>query len=544
MNRTLPLSTDVLIVGCGPVGATLANMLAMRGVHTLVVDKAEQIYAAPRAIAFDSDALRILQSVGLTDSDFGQTVIPYVRMRSPIFGEFARVNTAREVDTHPLQITFHQPSLEAALRRKLEGQDGFARLALGVELVDLTQDAECVTVRLTSDRREPVLIQAKFVIGADGASSVVRGLIDQEFRGKSFFEDWLIIDAKNVRDPIDHVEFLCDPARPTPHMVAPDGRERWEFMLAKGETRQKMESDSEIDRLLTPWGGLAAMEIERRAVYRFHARCAGSFRKGRVFLAGDAAHITPPFVGQGLVSGLRDAANLSWKLAMVVKGHADAAILDSYNVERQPHAKAMINVARLIGKLIMPRNRAAAFVNHGAMRLMRMVPRLRGLLEDQGIRPPNLFKHGLFLQGARRGTLRPGALLPQVWLTHPVHGRRRSDDVLGPGFALVGFGVNPAAHVGPNTRSMLERIGAKCYEITWDGKREGHADHRWSALGDIFVRSRDFGTIALIRPDQVIMCCSGALSADRNIAAAFRLITGLGECAENGRCRNRVEATS
>ncbi len=210
----------------------------------------------------------------------------------------------------------------------------------------------------------------------------MRRLLGLEFEGRTFAQDWLIVDALDVPNPIDHCEFICDPRRPTPHMVAPGGRQRWEFMLKPGERPEEMERPESVRRLLAPWCDVDQIRIERTAVYRFHAREAKSFSKGRCFLAGDAAHVTPPFAGQGLVAGLRDVANLAWKLAWVIRGQADERILDSYDAERRPHARKIINLARFLGALVMPSNRAAAFVVHGLMRAIRLLPAGRALFDE------------------------------------------------------------------------------------------------------------------------------------------------------------------
>lgn len=526
MEVSVPLTTDVLVVGCGPVGATLALMLGRRGISALVIDKAPDIYAAPRAIAFDFDALRILQSAGLGSDDFDQVRIPFVRMISPIFGEFARINTAREVDTHPMQITFYQPDLERALRRRLSEAHSVT-VSLATELISLRQGNDGVAVQIRLANGSVIDVCTRYLVGADGASSNVRAMIGQDFKGKSFVEDWLIVDAKNAPEPIDHVEFLCDPKRPTPHMIAPGGRQRWEFMLAKGEGRQQMEGDEQVGRLLAPWGGIAAMEIERRAVYRFHARTADSFQSGRVFLVGDAAHITPPFVGQGLVSGLRDAANLSWKLAFVVKGCAGAHILDSYDAERRPHSQAMINVARLMGKLIMPRNRFAAFVSHGTIKLLRKVPGLRGLLEEQGIRPANRYRRGLFLKSARVAYPKPGYLLPQVWLVDRQGNEHRSDDVFGHSFALVGFDTDLDQYLDDHADRILAGLGARKVVIAQPNQGLFSTDaftHKTVApLCPTAKRA-----VALVRPDRIVMAAGPADQVSKMLKAAAQQLNGTG----------------
>lgn len=522
MEGSVQSRTDVLIVGCGPVGATLALMLGQRGISTLVIDKALDIYLAPRAIAFDFDALRILQSVGIGEADFEQVRIPIVRMISPLFGEFARINTGQDADTHPMQITFYQPDLERTLRRKLKQTESLT-LSLGAELVALTQTSDGVLASVRNGDGQMLEIRAGYLVGADGASSTVRAMIGREFRGSSFAEDWLIIDAQNPSQPIDHIEFLCNPKRPTPHMVAPGGRQRWEFMLARGESRQKMEMDEEIDRLLAPWGGMAAMKIERKAVYRFHARIASSFRNGRVFLIGDAAHITPPFVGQGLVSGLRDAANLSWKLAHVIQGKAGSHILDSYDQERRPHTRAMINLARFMGKLIMPRNHFSAFMSHGTMKLLRSVPGLRALLEDQGIRPSNSFRKGCFIKST--SWPKPGHMLPQVWLVDTEGNEHRSDDVLGRSFSLVGLNTNPEDYLTEDTRQFLSSLGATAVAIGWDAKSKSAGfQYRLKAQSDLPPKGDRM--VSLVRPDRIVIATCRAKDAASMLRSVEKFLSG------------------
>lgn len=304
-------ASPVLVVGCGPVGATLALMLAQRGVAVTVVDQTKEPYPLPRAIAFDSDAFRILQGAGIGSDDYPTVPVPRVRLISPWFGQIGNAATDHLRDTHPAQSTFYQPALEETLRARLRAMPDRVDLRLGTELLDYQETGSGITARL-ADAGGEHLADFCYLIGCDGAHSRVRKIAGIGFDGRSYHNDWLVIDAKNSGDGIDHVEFLCDPARPTPHMLAPGGRQRWAFMLRRGETREEMETDAAIDRLLAPWGGLRAIRIHRRAVYRFDARSASACCKGRVMIAGDAAHVTPPFVGQGLVSGLRDCANLAW----------------------------------------------------------------------------------------------------------------------------------------------------------------------------------------------------------------------------------------
>ncbi|MGU7774817.1 bifunctional 3-(3-hydroxy-phenyl)propionate/3-hydroxycinnamic acid hydroxylase [Burkholderia sp. MR1-5-21] len=523
--RHLPSSVDVLVVGCGPVGAMVANLLARDGVRVLVVDKATDIFMAPRAIALDNEALRILQRAGVAETDLETVAIPCVRLRSPWLGEFGKVNTLGGADGHPKLVTFYQPDLERCLRARLVAHDS-VETAFGVTLVSLDEQDDHVVASLDVGLTRRHEVRARYVVGADGASSLVRQLIGQAFDGKTFAEDWLIVDARHVRNPIDHVEFICDHRRPTPHMTAPGGRERWEFMLRPGETRDEMESDARVRALLAPWGGTDGMVIERKAVYRFHARTVNAFSKGRVFLAGDAAHITPPFVGQGLVAGLRDAANLCWKLAWVIHGRAAPRILDTYDQERRPHVKAMIGLAKFMGRLVMPRNAGVALLTHGLMRVARLVPRFRRHFDELGIKPRNAFRCGLFVAGAAKTRLARGSVLPQGWVRGRDGTLCLSDDVLGRGLVLVGFGLDADAALDPATRAAFAGAGGTVVQIAHRGQRlHRAATGCWEDLEGAFMpRAVPFGWAAVVRPDRTILHDGPASESDRLVCETLELL--------------------
>ncbi len=529
-SAEFPSSVDVLVVGLGPVGAVIANLLGRYGVHALAIDKATEIFTAPRAIVLDNEALRILQMAGLEERDFDRIAIPYVRMRCPYVGEFARVNTLGSVDGHPKLVTFYQPDLERALRTRLAAHDS-VRTALGVSLTGFTQSPDSVIAALELDNGRSVSVTARYVVGADGASSLVRHLIGEQFEGKTFAEDWLIVDARNVPDPIDHVEFICDHRRPSPHMIAPGGRERWEFMLRPGESLQDMESEARIRELLAPWARPEELLLERKAVYRFHARTVNAFNKGRVFLAGDAAHITPPFVGQGLVAGLRDAANLCWKLAWVIQGRAAPHILDSYDQERRPHAKAMINFAKFMGKLVMPRNAGAAILTHGLMRLVRLIPRLRAHFDELGMKPKNQFRRGLFVKGPSGARLAGaklvrGAVLAQGWVRRADGDRRLSDDILGPTLTLIGFGCDAGSALDQQTCRAFSAAGGTIVQITHRGQQLHLVRrHCWEDLEGVFLpKSVPFGWAVIVRPDRTILHDGPVAEASRLVSESLALL--------------------
>lgn len=527
LNCESPIEVDVLLVGLGPVGAALANLLGRYGVSALCIDQSTEIFMAPRAIALDNEALRILQMVGIQEGDFATIAIPQVQMYSPMFGRFARMNTAGQIDGHPMLVTFFQPELESVLRKKL-GQYPHIQVSLGTSLESFDDQGTKVLAQLKDDNGHNVQVTAKYLVATDGANSTVRKALGLDFKGETFGQDWLVVDAKRVPNPIDHIEFLCDPKRPTPHMVAPGGRQRWEFMLHPGESRTEMEKPQTVKRLLAPWANAEEIEIERTAIYRFHARVADQFSVGRCFLAGDAAHITPPFAGQGLVAGLRDAANLSWKLAWVLNEQASATILESYHTERQPHAQEIIGLALLMGRLVMPANRVKAFLIHGFMSLLRIVPAGRALFEDLKVKPQNTFKKGLFTKLLYGKKLLAGSTFPQSFVRKGDTGAIvLSDEVLGQKLTLVAFGVSVDGLLDASLEKQWRAKGGDCLQWCTRGQalHLGAPDRRVETLDDMLSsRGIPLGWAAIVRPDRTVLCEGPATHAKALVAEALKLL--------------------
>jgi 3-(3-hydroxy-phenyl)propionate hydroxylase len=522
---TPEIDTDILLVGLGPVGAAMANLLGRYGMRVVAIDCAIEIFMKPRAIALDHEALRILQMAGLEDGSFSTVAIPQVLYHSPLFGRFGRINCAGIVNCHTRLVTFYQPELERVLRERLAKYPS-VELRLGVELESFVDDGHHVLAQLKASDGRSFQARARYLVGADGANSVVRQLLGLTFEGRSFREDWLIVDARGVPNPIDHVELICNPKRPTPHMVAPGGRERWEFKLNPGETPEEMERPETVRRLLSPWCNVDGIEIERTAVYRFHAREAQSFSKGRCFLVGDAAHITPPFAGQGLVSGLRDVANLAWKLAWVVRGHANERLLASYDQERRPHARKMIKLARFLGALVMPSNWLTAFALHGLVSAIRLLPVGRSLFDDLKMKPANTFDEGFFWRERRAESLRAGSTFPQGWVrTAAGQDPMLSDDALGCHWALITFGADPTAHVRPKLMESWSRIGGK----VWQWCQRSQSPHMvrggdWlEALDEALpLREAALPWAAIVRPDRCVLAEGPASQVEALLEQALK----------------------
>ena len=365
---------DVLIVGGGPTGVTLAALLGQSGLSVLVVEKAAEIYPLPRAAHIDHETMRIFQQIGIARRLMATCRqadrYDFLNAKGKILLRFDGASAIGK-GGWPAANMIHQPSVEAALRDRVSEMPSVG-MHCSTELVDYRDEGEGIvaTVAHQGDRRQ---IQARFLVGADGARSPVRKMANIEFDDLGFEEPWLVVDAL-VKDPsrlpTSNLQ-ICDPERPTTCVLMGEGRHRWEFMIKPGEDPDEVSSDTSVANMLKPWKVEGAITIERTAVYTFRARVAREWRIGNVLLAGDAAHQTPPFAGQGMCSGIRDAANLSWKLAAVINGHALPDLLDTYQTERDPNVRATIKMAIMMGRTVCTTNPLSAFLRDTKFRIAR-----------------------------------------------------------------------------------------------------------------------------------------------------------------------------
>jgi 3-(3-hydroxy-phenyl)propionate hydroxylase len=357
-DKSAPEDFDVVIVGRGPVGATLANLLGLCGLRTLVLEREARTYHLPRAVHFDDECMRVFQTIGLAEAILPQVILSPGMLFLDTDGKML-LDWSRPLDPTPmgwnLSYRFHQPDLEDVL---IGGLARWPHVTVRnrCDVFALDQDETGVRVRyedLSSGKLSEV--RAGYVIGCDGARSLVRRFIGSGMDDLGFHERWLVIDVllKRARDDLgDYSLQHCDPRRPATYVRGTGTRRRWEITVLADEDSHEVAQPAKVWELLSRWITPDDAELERAAVYTFHSAIAQQWRSGHLLLAGDSAHQTPPFLGQGMCAGIRDAANLAWKLARVIRGNADAGLLDTYQSERLPHVREFIELAIRLGGVI------------------------------------------------------------------------------------------------------------------------------------------------------------------------------------------------
>lgn len=347
------IACDVAIVGAGPVGATLAALLGQGGSQVFVGDASNTVYPLPRAAHFDHEIMRIFQQLGLTEA-IADAITPadryvFQNARGDVLLDF---DLSAPAPTGWKGYMMHQPGIEHAIRARLD-EDGNVNLMTGATFLDCDPDEDGVTSRW-QDEAGVFEVRSRFLVGCDGAWSPVREGQGLKLEDLSFDETWLVLDVEVEPEnglPTINTQY-CDPARPTTYVIMGNSRRRFEFMLKPGETSDQMLTDESIAELVKPWNTQGLCNVERKAVYRFHALVAEHWRKERVFIAGDAAHQMPPFAGQGMCSGIRDAAALAWRLPLAAASADPTHLLDSYQAERDPHVRAITGAAIATGRVV------------------------------------------------------------------------------------------------------------------------------------------------------------------------------------------------
>ncbi|MEC3953947.1 bifunctional 3-(3-hydroxy-phenyl)propionate/3-hydroxycinnamic acid hydroxylase [Nocardia sp. CDC153] len=485
----------VVIVGAGPSGLTAATLLAQYGIESLVLERWEGVYPQPRAVHLDGEIRRIVETLGI-GSGFDAITRPALGLRlvdprHRVLAQFDR-DPAGGRNGFPEANLFDQPELEALLRANLI-QHPAVSLRGGVEVTGLTVEKDCVRVDF-EDRATggPESVRARYVLGCDGANSLVRTAIGTRMRDLRFEQRWLVVDLATTIDP-GHwggVHQVCDPRRAATYMRIGTARHRWEFRLRPDESADDYRDLDHLWPLLGPWLSDADredFELVRVAEYTFRAQLADRWRAGRMFLLGDAAHLTPPFIGQGMGAGVRDAANLSWKLAGVLRGELPESVLDTYETERKPHAHMMIRLAKLMG---LTMTEGGELGNRLRSLLAPRLHLLPGLTETiiSGESPPLHRSALVTAPPLRRGLA--GRLVPNDCLPDG----RRVDDLIAGRYTVI-----TTSAPSPVDAATVEQRGGVVLRAM-----PGTALHRWLRDGH--------ADAVLVRPDGTVQTCGKTLS--------------------------------
>jgi 3-(3-hydroxy-phenyl)propionate hydroxylase len=527
-----PTTADVVVIGAGPVGLTLANLLGRHGVRTLVVDERETLIDYPRGVGLDDEALRTFQATGLVEQILPHTtpnqILRFLDARRRVLAQIAPTD---EAFGWPRRNGFVQQLVDAEL---LAGLDRFEHVTVTwrCRMESLTEHRQHVRVGLSGTGGPPE-VTARFVVGCDGGRSTTRRLIGTSFDGTTSPTRWLVVDIGT--DPLGrpNIDVGADPARPYVSVSIAHGIRRFEFMLHDDESDQAAEEPEFVRALLARFVPYPdRLDIIRRRVYTHHSRIAGSFRRGRVLLAGDSAHLMPVWQGQGYNSGIRDAANLGWKLAAVVSGLAHDDLLDSYDTERRPHAQAMIDLSTAVGRIISPTNRHVAALRNGMARVASAMPSVKRYVVEMRFKPMPRYEHGAVVHS---GPIRPDSPVGTLFIQPRVDTRQQPDvlldDVLGPWFAVLCWNNDPTRLLGPEEFARWAALGARFVtarpmtQLCWTGHDSPDVvvvGDRTGALKTWFDRHEE--SVLFLRPDR---CIAGACIAQLAPELAASLVAAL-----------------
>ena len=508
---TLDLSTDIAIVGAGPVGLMIANYLGQCGVNVTLVEKLDSLIDYPRAIGLDDESLRTFQAVGLADNVLPHTT-PWHAMRfmTPKGRCFADIQPKTDEFGWSRRNAFIQPLADRVLFEGLQRFDN-VKVLFGRELEGFEQSDSGVQLTLKNAEGRSERLQAKYLIGCDGGNSLVRRSLDISFEGKTAPNQWIVVDIAN--DPLStpHVYLCCDPVRPYVSAALPHGVRRFEFMVMPGETEAELSKPENMRKLLAKvLPDPDRIELIRSRVYTHNARLAGRFRQGRVLLAGDAAHIMPVWQGQGYNSGMRDASNLAWKLSLVIKGLANDRLLDSYELERRDHAKAMIDLSVLAGHVLAPPKRWQGTLRDGVSWLLNYVPPVKRYFVEMRFKPMPQYSRGALIVPSEKGSP-VGKMFIQPKVLTDAGATVLLDEVIGENFAIIAWGCDPTWGLTAAQIAQWKTLGTRFIQVLPDVQLRAPSDAGNDVIrvGDSTGRLREWfargsSSIALLRPDRFL----------------------------------------
>ncbi|NKX54202.1 FAD-dependent monooxygenase [Arthrobacter mobilis] len=511
------IDTDVLVVGAGPIGLAAACLLADQGVRVVLVEKRGGTSDEPRAISITDESLRVLQQIGIMDR-FADDVLLNTGAR--YYGRkgqlLAQVRPGSPRLGQPGKSQFDQPVLESLLLQATQ-ERGQIDIRFNTEAFGITDGPDQVETVVINEAGKHV-VRSKWVVACDGGRSPVRAQLGIPMEGSTQVQKWIVVDVINTPgEPEKFAEFHCNGKRPAVVVPGVKGRRRYEFMLLPGEDAKTVTAPEAITAMIAPFQQIVAGDIRRAAVYVAHQRVALNYRVGHVLLAGDAAHMMPPFAGQALNAGIRDVANLAWKVAAHVRGHGTDALVSTYQSERRPHAVDMVRLSQRIGKVVMNVNPVLTALRDGALAALGIVPAAKNWLTGMKFLKQPHFTDGCVIAPAP-DVAKPGAGLVGRSLSQPKVQLDTGDAValdtlLGSGWAVLRFRGGAAVDIRQLPGAEDHSSGGPVTVTDTEGA---------------FAPLHGTGTVLIVRPDRYVAAAATGAGEQAALSALSSWVPGLG----------------
>ena len=504
MQNKIADKYDVVVVGAGPCGVTTASLLGKEGIRTLLIDKAPDILPIPRAIGICDEGSRVLDACDALDTAAkGFRINDKVIFTNGADELVSFSDVAYEINTYPAMRTFFQPELERVMRDQL-GELGKVDFFASTEMIDFIDDRNQVQIRLEQNGAT-ISTQCQYLLACDGASSPTRKALDIGFKGDTYPQDWLILDCYNNPIETNTIQFTMNPDRPGVTLPGPGDKRRWEFVVKEDDDRDYLMSEAGVAELVKPWCNMDKLKLERVAIYTFHARVADQYRKGNVFLVGDAAHITPPFAGQGMMAGLRDAYNIAWKVAGVINKSLNPKVLDSYEQERVPQSQQVIKFAQGMGSFILKQDEKSARNRDRVFKFLTMIGLNSKKTGGKLKRIKNHINGTYFKNLLKQKTSKTGVMLLQDTVFNARGEEVLTDRALGSKFFLLGWEQNPIDFLSADTKQLWESI--KGHSASIGSQPDTATQGQWfrDAKGIFKPEFSGGKKVLVVRPDKMIV---------------------------------------
>ncbi|MBW7984045.1 bifunctional 3-(3-hydroxy-phenyl)propionate/3-hydroxycinnamic acid hydroxylase [Enterobacillus tribolii] len=505
-------ATQVAILGAGPVGLMMANYLGQMGVDVLLIEKLDKLIDYPRAIGIDDEALRTVQSVGLIEKVLPHTT-PWHAMRflTPKGRCFADIQPMTDEFGWSRRNAFIQPQVDEILFAGLQRFPN-VRWLFSREVEAFSQQHDRVMLNLKGPDGERETVRAGWMVACDGGASQVRHTLNIPFEGKTAPDKWIVIDIANDPLGMPHIYMCCDPVRPYVSAALPHGVRRFEFMVMPGETEAQLSEPQAMRQLLSKvLPDPDRIELIRQRVYTHNARLAERFRVDRILLAGDAAHIMPVWQGQGYNSGMRDAFNLAWKLALVVNGKAGDKLLDTYQQERRDHARAMIDLSVTAGHVLAPPKRWMGTVRDALSWALNYFPPVKRYFLEMRFKPMPQYQSGALVADKNAKNSPVGKMFIQPKVTLEGAETLLLDDVIGAGFAVIAWGSNPLWGLSEQQIARWRSVGTRFIQVVPEVQIHAAQDNAEGVVrvGDTQGRLKAWfagypASIVVLRPDRFV----------------------------------------